>query len=247
MSKRDRARLATALDGLPPQIAHLRRPILDIARQDQDLLGCGEADTTLLESAVWEGDAGKEFDCEAAANALHLWLEGQVEHRSAWAAPVAFVEGFLRGLQMFGEGNPPPPRPKLAMGLQRIAMDVPAKMKTKLYAEGVAYSNREVQIIIGELSDDGYRIRLEGYTQTFQLKKWPRPPHLRDEIDANFKIGLASGVRFTSRHVETGLVVMSQYLLVVGVVKVEVGLFSRNLVGSDLSKYEAMIGSLRCK
>jgi hypothetical protein len=63
----------------------------------------------------------------------------------------------------------------------------------------------------------------------------------------DFKIGQASGVQLVSRHVETGLPVISNYLLTMGDLRVEVSFISRNNRGGDLSKYEEMLATIRVK
>src|SRR5260221_8815644 len=164
LAKRDLVRLTSALDRLPSEIAYLREPILAIAAQDQDLLGCGEADPTLLEEALRKyanADSGT-FEPEIIADLLAQWTKSLARQNSLWAAPIWFVEGFLRGCEFTGlEQQPPAPRPKPILGLHHVALDAPKGMKTKLYNGGIELKNREAQIIVGELDDGSYRIRLE--------------------------------------------------------------------------------------
>jgi hypothetical protein len=122
-------------------------------------------------------------------------------------------------------------------------------MKTKLYAGGLEMSNRDVRIIVSELGREDYKIRLEGYTRRVELPPdWPwRPdPHLREELEPKFQIGKAAGVRSLTRHVRSGLAVMCNYVLS-SPGKVEVGIFARKKIGSDLSQYEALLTTLRPK
>ena len=79
---------ATALDGLPAKLSYLRHAILAIGRQDQDLLGCGEADTAVLAKAIVVRAREEGFDANAEADALHDWLQQQAVHDAAWAGPV---------------------------------------------------------------------------------------------------------------------------------------------------------------
>src|SRR5215472_4638470 len=110
LSKRDANRLSAALDDLPPEIAWLRDPILAISKQDQDLLGSGEADTNLLASALRQNSKGSlEEEAATAADLLQGWIEGQEGNESAWAGPVWFVYGFLRGGQLFATDEEEPP------------------------------------------------------------------------------------------------------------------------------------------
>ena len=101
---KDKARLACALESLPDDLKYLRGPILAIADEDQGLLGCGEADTTLLAGALQQQAASHPSGFAAAqAEELEEWLKGILNTDEAWATPVWFVLGFLAGYDMFGE------------------------------------------------------------------------------------------------------------------------------------------------
>jgi hypothetical protein len=252
LGKRDRARLTAALDQLPPELAFLRDGIVDIARQNQDLLGSGEADLNVIGKAIEGPDGANEvLRSEAAAERLRAWIEGFEDHQAPWAGPVFFVEGVLRGAGMFGADGLPasvPPAPPAAVGLRYLVLDLPAemKMRQKLYDGGVELKNREVDMFVIEFNEEQYHIRREGYTRTLP-PDWPRPPHLREERDLDFQIGSARGIRLTTKHVESGRTTMLDYLMAIDGVKVEVSIFSRKNAGGDLDRYEAMLTSLRLK
>jgi hypothetical protein len=253
LGKRDKARLAAALDQLPPEIAYLRDPILNVANQDQDLLGSGDADTTSLVQAVREAgcSSAAPLDAGNAADLLERWLDQLPDKNARWVGPAFFVEGALRGFDLFqfDPHDAEPPR-KPALGLRRIEIDVPAGMKTKLYDGGLEMSNRDVQIIVGEIDSATYKIRREGYTRRVELTPdWPwRPnPDLREELESTFEVGKAVGLRMLTRHVKSGLSVMCNYLLSLPEAEVEVGMFARKKTGSDLTRYEGILTTLRAK
>jgi hypothetical protein len=106
----DMKRLKQALDGLPAQLTYLRRPILAMATQDQDLLGSGEGDVAPIERALRKTAkrGGVESIASDHAKLLHEWLVALHDHESAWAAPAFFVEGVLRGRAGFGPGSAEP-------------------------------------------------------------------------------------------------------------------------------------------
>ena len=254
LSKRDRDHLSTALNNLPAQIKYLRDPILAIAKQDQELLGSGEADTNLLANALRENSKGSlEEEAEAAADLLQGWIEGEDGNESPWAGPVWFVEGFLRGGQLFGEeGEEAPASTPPVLGLQRIEVDVPKGMKLKLYPAAIVMTNREVQIFVFEWDEknDQYVYKWGQWRSAPSLPTHPpeiRPPHLRDERDVNFKVGDTTGERRISRHVDSGLPVMCFTLLDLPDLKVDVSMISRKDLGFDLSKYEEFLSSIRRK
>lgn len=104
LGRADKARLSQTLKGLPPELAYLRKPILAIAKEDQDLLSSGEGDIGPIERALQKVSKGGEIGptAEAHARALHQWLTGLPDANGAWAAPLGFVEGCLRGCALFG-------------------------------------------------------------------------------------------------------------------------------------------------
>jgi hypothetical protein len=106
LGRADKARLSAALEGLPPELAYLHKPILAIARQDQDLLGSGEADIGPIERSLRKvAKAGAiARTATAHADALHRWLTALPDCDGPWAGPIGFVEGVLRGYAQFGPG-----------------------------------------------------------------------------------------------------------------------------------------------
>lgn len=103
----DTKQLKQALDGLPAEIAYLRKAILAIAKQDQDLLGSGEANTDSIDKAVRKAAGSGAAGAVAVSHAdmLRAWLMTLPDHEGAWAASAWFVEGFLRGFDLFGAGS----------------------------------------------------------------------------------------------------------------------------------------------
>src|SRR4051794_39213902 len=162
LARADKAKLTAALDQLPESMAYLRAPILNIARQDQDLLGCGEADPTAIIKAL---RARAEGDFVESADQLREWISSTFpagEANSPWAGPIWFVEGFVRGCDLFGADAgreipepPKPPKPPAA-GLKSIELDIPAAMKAKFYAGGVEVNDRNVKLFVIELEDHTY-------------------------------------------------------------------------------------------
>ncbi len=90
------------MESLPKTIRYLREPILAIADEDQDLLGEGEADTTLLAQAIkQQGSMHSEGFAGEHAEALERWLQDVATPEKGWAAPAWFVQAFLMGYEMF--------------------------------------------------------------------------------------------------------------------------------------------------
>ena len=252
LSKRNRDHLSTALDNLPAGINYLRDPILDIARQDQELLGSGEADTNLLAKALRQNSRGSlEEEAATAADLLQGWAEERQLDKSPWASPLWFVYGFLRGGELFGtdEEEPTATAPPPPLGLQRIDLDVPEGMKAKLHGAGLELRNREVIIFVIELEERDYDIRWvqsKSHPTVTMPPEFPQPP-FRAERDIPFQIGAITGEKFISRHVDSGLPVHCATLLIFPDVKVEVSITSRKPLGFDLSKYEGLLATIRRK
>ncbi|HEX4796352.1 MAG TPA: hypothetical protein VH370_21365 [Humisphaera sp.] len=216
--------------------------------QDQDLLGCGEADPTLLEEALRkQADANSgALPPQTVADLLAQWTKSLARQNSPWAAPIWFVEGFLRGCEFMGlEEEPPAPRPKPVLGLHHVSLDVPKEMKTKLYNGGIELKNREAQIIVCEWDDGSYRVRLE----QLQMPRLEAPaPHLREEIEPHFTIGGGTScVKYVLRNLNSGKTAMCTYFLEVASAKIEVSIFARKSDGADIEKYEYLIGTIRPK
>jgi hypothetical protein len=99
---KDRAHLMKALASLPRALVYLREPILSLARQDQDLLGCGEADTTQLTMAIKiETTTRRSPFTVADAQELMRWLNARDDSAGAWTAPIQFAHAFLLGYDAF--------------------------------------------------------------------------------------------------------------------------------------------------
>jgi hypothetical protein len=103
LNRADKARLSKALTGLPPELAYLRKAILAIAKQDQDLLGSGEADIGPIQRSLRKVAKSGDIKRTAAGHAemLHRWLIVLPDSDGTWAAPLWFVEGCLRGCALW--------------------------------------------------------------------------------------------------------------------------------------------------
>ncbi|HEV8605632.1 MAG TPA: hypothetical protein VGQ99_09715 [Tepidisphaeraceae bacterium] len=248
LKRSDQKKLTEALDRLPAEVEFLRGVILAISKQDQDLLGCGEADVTELEKALHEQGWGEDLGSRAseAAEGLREWAQKQADYEREWAGPIWFAEAFLRGFELFNVTAMPPARPKPVLGLRRTEMEFPKGMKVKLYAGGLELKNREARIIIGEQDEGFYQAALEGYAREWPANL-PRPPHLREERNMIFRIGKASGIKVASFYIQSGLAVMINYLLRLDGVNLQIGIFANGKFGADLEKYEKMIGTIRAK
>jgi hypothetical protein len=247
-SRTDQDRLSKTLVSLPASLAFLRDAIMDIAGQDQDLLGCGEADTDAIVAAM--RTRATALDPVDAAEALHIWIESLPDPNATWLGPAGFVEGFLRGITRTDLAAPMPWRP-VAAGLERIALDIPSDMKTKLYVRGLELRNRDIQIIIAEVDEGDFERRMnirKNPPKPLPLPlPWPQPTTFVEEADLHFRIGQASGSRFISRHPESHLPAMSDYLLKLSGVNLQISFFTGKKKGFDFGKYEPLLATLRLK
>ena len=104
MRAKDKKRLAKELESLPENLKYLRDPILAVADEDQDMLGCGEIDTTLLDEALQQQADMHKSNCVAAqAEELKKWLHDLSVPNEAWAAPVWFALGLMIGYDIFND------------------------------------------------------------------------------------------------------------------------------------------------
>jgi len=106
LKAKDKARLASALKSLPDDLKYLRDPILDIADEDQELLGSGVVDTPLLAEAI-ENQANLQPNGFATHHSKKLeeWLKSNVSKDDKWAGPVWFVMAFLMGYDAYKDGD----------------------------------------------------------------------------------------------------------------------------------------------
>jgi hypothetical protein len=103
LNRADKARLGVALHSLPLELRYLHKPILAIAKQDQDLLGSGEADIGPAVRALSKIAQPAEIMTVAANHSrlLREWLEALPDYGDSWAAPAWFVVGALAGGVLF--------------------------------------------------------------------------------------------------------------------------------------------------
>lgn len=104
LKTKEKAHLASALKSLPNDLMYLRDPILAIADEDQDLLGCGEVDTKLLaESIEQQADLQPSGFATNQSKKLEKWLKSNTSKKDTWVGPIWFVMAFLRGYDIFHE------------------------------------------------------------------------------------------------------------------------------------------------
>lgn len=102
MRAKDKKHLAKELESLPENLKYLRDPILAVADEDQDMLGCGEIDTTLLDEALQQQEAlHPDGGITAQTEELKEWLHDLSTPNEAWAAPVWFALGLMMGYDDF--------------------------------------------------------------------------------------------------------------------------------------------------
>jgi hypothetical protein len=248
LGKKDLARLKEALAALPEELKFLEGGILDVAKQDEDLIGSGEGEMTVLDEAMRGQIASRPLGDFASktGNALSEWLEEQDDPKGVWAGPIWGVQGYLLGMVLFGaEEIPEPPKlPKLKPGFRKIEVDIPQGMKSKSDAGALELRSGEVQIFVMEMPEEMYRMKVDAYSRPLPAN-FPSPPHLKDEREMNFRLGNVSGIKATHRHMQSGLPVMREYILKMGDVKVHVMMIATSQRGVDLDAYESIIASIR--
>lgn len=104
LKAKEKARLASALRSLPEELKYLKDSILAIADEDQDLLGSGGVDTTLLADAIeHQADLQPSGFATNQSKKLEKWLKSNSSKNDMWAGPVWFVMAFLMGYDVFHE------------------------------------------------------------------------------------------------------------------------------------------------
>jgi len=105
MNRRELAQLKGALYDLPRELAYLRKPLLALAKEDQDLLGSGEGDISAIVRSLRKVTKRGKIQAIAARHSKSLteWLTAQPNNESSWAGPIWFVVGALAGGAMFAD------------------------------------------------------------------------------------------------------------------------------------------------
>jgi len=228
--------------GLPQSLAYLRDSVLDIATQNQDMLGCGEADTKVFERA-WSQQAGHDADLDA--DALQEWSE-QFGRDELWLGPVWFVVGLLRGTSMYGanvgdddDDDEPDDLPP------RISLTVPEGMKGKQSQYGWEIHDRSVVIGVTPLDREIFRQMATQYAKAGDMRL-PNGAKMTNEVTDPFTVGHAAGTRVVQTLHGNAAPFSACYLLQVpgGYVNVQI-VAKGSKKGIDLAKLEPMLATVR--
>lgn len=93
---KQKARLTKALESIPDDLKYLREPILVLADEDQEMLGCGEGDASLLIEALQkQSELHSQDFASDHAQELEQWLHEISSPEDLWAGPMWFVLGYL--------------------------------------------------------------------------------------------------------------------------------------------------------
>jgi hypothetical protein len=244
LNKADAARLREALGGLPEPLVYLRDAILDIAKQNQDMLGCGEADTKVFHRS-WSKHAAADpaVDADADAEALQEWSD-QHGRDNIWLGPVWFVVGLLRGISMYGAGGDDEDDVDEVLP-PKVSLTVPANMKGKQSAYGWEINDRTVMIAVTPIDADLCRQMAEQYAAVAQMRL-PETPEMANEVSKSFTLGSALGTRLVQTFQGNKKPFSACYALAVpgGHAIVQMVAKGRKK-GIDLAKIEPMLATVR--
>jgi hypothetical protein len=150
------------LDDLPEALAYLRQPAEDIAVQDAELLGCGEADLTTFENAIHTEMAGlptdgAEIRCSQHLQLLQDWLDQQESHDDPYILALYFLVGPLAAAYEVvlpsddgADRWAPPFRPRIP------TLDLPKQFSFTLRANDRLFTDGEVELVVQEIDGKSY-------------------------------------------------------------------------------------------
>ena len=248
LKNKDRMQLTKVLKSMPANIRHLREGILAIARQDEGLLGNGEADLRVLFRDLRKNaGANGQVDGNALAKEMKEWMDEAVTKDDSWAGPLWFVQGYLQAMGKQDTRELVEPARPPANGLELTTIEIPAGMGVKLWSRGVELTNREVRIFVIEVERD----RMDGWLESAKRVASPEWSATWGsgitELDTNFQIGALHGARSITHHDEAQLEMMRMYMVSVDEACLEIAIFSKKSKGGVLKPYETVLGTIRAK
>ena len=246
-------KLTAALETLPAELRYLRTSILSIAKQNQDLLGCGGGDCSVFDDA-WKQEAANCDPSEAVdkaashAEALQEWASKFGNETSVWLAPVWFLTGYFQGPAFGGvieSQDPVEFEPSTV-----VAIDIPQGFYSNEIAKGWSFGDEYVFMILLAIRDTVLeqlkREMCERVSQSsaeLDHESTLREGHSRF-CDPSFRQGDAAGLRYLEC-LEAGRASSARYFLSVPGGSVQLFMNSRSEEGFEWKRYEPLIESIR--
>lgn len=246
-------KLTEALNTLPVEIQYLRVPILSIAQQDQDLLGCGECDWSVFEAAWKQRAAGLDnsdaSDLAIAHNqALQDWAANAGDQSSVWLGPVWFLIGLSFGPAF---SQVPPTNPVVIPDLNaKLLVDIPPNLDFQDIGDGISLRDNVVSILAFPVSEADFDSLKNDMVSRASMSsaECVKESLLREghshACDDAFRLQRVSGVRYLEIVESSKKVFAARYFLSVPGGHAQVLLNSLTDDGLDIETYNSLIDSI---
>jgi hypothetical protein len=187
------------LDDLPETLAYLKQPAKDIAAQNVELLGCGEADLTTFDNAVRGEMAGlstaeAEIRCAQHQQLLQDWLSRRESQTDPYILALNFLVGPLAAA--YDVVSPcdddddflaPTFRPRMAQ------LEHPEQFSTNRRANDTVVTDGSTELLIREIDERSYLNLTEEFSRP--RRKTTTPDGETVYPQSNISLGKATGTK----------------------------------------------------
>jgi hypothetical protein len=154
----------TILDDLPKVLAYLRQPAEDIANQDQDLIGCGEVDTTAFENAIRNEvaaltPADADILCAEHLKILNAWLKDSDRHDDQHFSALTVISAlFSAAHEILNPAPDDEEAERLAPTFQpRLAtISLPDEFTINRFNHHIVASNGPIELVVREIDEKSF-------------------------------------------------------------------------------------------
>lgn len=163
-----------SLDDLPEELAYLKQAARDIASQDVELLGCGEADLSTFENALRIETAGlttaeAEIQCSRHLELIQDWLSRQESQSDPYILALHFLVGPLAAAyEVVSPHEDDADRWIPAFKPRMAGLELPEKFKMTQLADDILVTDGSTELFIREIDAQSYYNLTEEFSSPSQ-------------------------------------------------------------------------------
>ena len=235
----------TLFDDLPKALAYLKPPAEDIANQDQDLIGCGEVDTTAFDTAIRNemaalapGDA--DILCAEHLSILNAWLKNHDRQDDPHVSALTVISAlFSSAHEILNLAPDDEEAERLAPKFQpRLATIVlPDEFTINRFNHDIVASNGSIELVVREIDEKSFASLSQQFASP--RRKTTTPDGTVIYPQSSFSLDDSAGTKneteYKSTKEATYLLQSSLWLAMVRL---------RLPHGIDVSPYEAALNSI---
>ena len=236
---------STLLADLPKALAYLKQPAEDIANQDQDLIGCGELDTTAFETAIRNematlAPADADVRCAEHLGKLNAWLKDCGRQDDPHFAALQIISALFSATHEIL--NPPPDdeederlAPEFQPRLATIAL--PDEFTINRSEEDIVASDGPVELLVREIDGKSFASLSQEFSSP--RRKTTTPDGTVVYPQASLSLDNSAGTKSVTEHestTETTYLLQSSHWF--AMVRLTVPR------GTEVSEYESALNSI---